>query len=53
MFCSIYLNIIYAHWHRCGSALEYQSATTTEEENSNSETFQQPDNNSYSDVRQL
>lgn len=40
MLCSIYLNIIYAHWHRCGSALEYQSATTAEKENTDSETFQ-------------
>lgn len=48
MLCSIYLNIIYAYWHRCGSALEYQSATTTEEE-----AFQQPDSNSYYDVSHL
>lgn len=48
MLCSIYLNIIYAYWHRCGSALEYPSATTTEEE-----AFQQPDSNSYYDVSHL
>lgn len=53
MLYSIYLNIIYAHWHRSGSALEYQSLTTTEEENSDSETFQQPDSNSYYDVTHL
>lgn len=28
MLCCIYLNIIYVHWDRCGSALEYQIATT-------------------------